>query len=88
MGPNQFKLWEIPAVVRSIVVVGALTCCALIHFMRDFKATQIQCSQEIMIYEFKYKTVEATKNICYAKDEDAVARWFKKFYSGCKNLND
>ena len=37
--------------------------------------------------------VSAIKNVCWAKGEGAVApstvnRWFKKFHSGCKNLDD
>ena len=77
-------------VVGSIVVVGVLTHCALLHSVRDLKITKVnvQCSiiEELMLYEFEqgYKIVEATKNICYAKDESAVdhstiTRGFKKF---------
>ena len=32
---------KVPAVVASIVIVGALTLCALLHFMCDLKAKQI-----------------------------------------------
>ena len=37
--------------------------------------------------------METTKNTCYGKGEDAldhsaVKRWFKKFCTSCKNLND
>ena len=37
--------------------------------------------------------MEATKNICFVKDEGAVdhstvTTLFKKFCSGCKNLDD
>ena len=49
----------------------------------------------IMVYDFEsgYSVVEATKNICCMKDEDTVdhstvIRWFKKFHSGCENLDD
>ena len=28
---KQFKLWKVPNVVGSIVVVSVLTCCALLH---------------------------------------------------------
>ena len=36
--------------------------------------------------------MEVNKNICRVKnagavDHSTVARWFKKFYSGCKNLD-
>ena len=39
-----------------------------------------------------HNAVKEAKNICCVKDEGAVdlitvSRWFKKFYSGCKNLN-
>ena len=36
---KQFKLWELPTVVGSIVVVGELTCCALLQYVYDFKTT-------------------------------------------------
>ena len=48
-----------------------------------------------MLYEFElgHNTTEATKNIYCVKGESAVDhntvnRWFKKFCSGCKNLDD
>ena len=48
-----------------------------------------------MVYEIKlgHNIVETTKNICCAKGEGAVdhsivSRWFKKFCSDCKNLNN
>ena len=83
----------------SIMVIGVLTCCALLHSMCDLKATQMnmQCSLiwKLMLYEFKldYNTVDATKNICGTKyggtiDHNTVTRWFKKFCLGCKNLDD
>ena len=42
---------------------------------------------------FEFQTVEATKNICSMKREGAVdysivTRWFKKFCTGGKNLDD
>ncbi len=61
--------------VGSIVVVGALTCCALLHSMCDLKVTQMNMQhnliQELMLYEFEldYITVEATKNICVLPDK-------------------
>ena len=36
-----FKQWKMPAVVGSIVVVGALTCCASLHSMSDLKVAQM-----------------------------------------------
>ena len=48
-----------------------------------------------MLCEFKldYESAEASKNICWGEGEGAidhntVTRWFKKFLSGYKNLND
>ena len=48
-----------------------------------------------MIYEFELgnKTTETTKSICCMKgkgviDHGIVTRWFKKFRSGCKNLEN
>ena len=32
--------------------------------------------------------METTKSICHEKNEGAVARWFKKFCSGCKKVDD
>ena len=76
--------------VVSIVVVGELIHCVLLHFICDLKATQMNMKhnliQELMLYEFKcsHNIVEATKGICCAKgesavDERTVTRWFKKF---------
>ena len=44
-------------------------------------------------FELGHNSVEAIKNICCMKEEDAidlstVTRWSKKFCSGCKKLND
>ena len=80
------------------MVVGVLTCCALLHFDCDLKTTQmnVQCRiiWELMFYKFTlgHNTTEATKNICYVKIEGAinhstVSRCFKKFCSGCQNLD-
>ena len=61
--------------VGSIVLVGVLTCCTLLHSMCGLKAAQmnVQCSlfQELILYGFKlgHKAAEAIKNICYAKGE-------------------
>ena len=50
---------------------------------------------ELILYKFElsHDTVEATKNICCAKDEDGVdhsrvTRWFKKFPLGFQNLDN
>ena len=46
-----------------------------------------------MAYKFKldHNPTEAIKNICCVKSEDKIdhtTRWFKKFCSGCKKLDD
>ena len=57
-------------VVSSIVLVGVLTCCALLHFMCDLKTAQMnmQCSliQELMlnVFEEEHNTTEESKTIC------------------------
>ena len=44
---------KVPTIVGSILIVGVLTCCALLPFLCDFKAVQmnVQCSliQEFML---------------------------------------
>ena len=51
--------------------------------------------RELTLYEFgrSHNTMEASRNICYAKGEGAfdywaVTRCFKVFCLGCKNLDD
>ena len=51
---KQFKLWYLPAVVSSTVVVGVLTYCVLFHSVYD----KFKLSYSVVI--------EATKNISYA----------------------
>ena len=66
---------KVPTAVGSIVVVGVLTCCGLLHFMWDLKVTQVNRQQsliqELMLYKFElgHNTTEATKNICCVKGE-------------------
>ena len=50
---------------------------------------------ELMLYEceLSQNVVEVTKNICCKKSESTVdystvTKWFKKFCSHCKNLNN
>ena len=47
---------EVPIVVHSIMVVGVLTCCALVHAVYVLKAAQMneQCNliQDFMLYKF------------------------------------
>ena len=85
--------------VGSIMVVGALTHYALLPSMYDLKTTQMNVPhsliQELMPHKFElgHNVKETTKNICCAKgegtvDHTTITRWFKKFCSGCKNLDD
>ena len=73
MRPKQFKQRKLLAVVGSIVVDGALTCCALLHSMCDLKDTKMNMQhsllRELTFYEFEmvHKSAEATKNIFSAK---------------------
>ena len=46
-----------------------------------------------MFYEFKLGHDRSNQNICCAKgdgtvDFSTIIRWFKKFYLGCKNLDN
>ena len=84
--------------VDSIAAVSVWTRCALIHSVWDLKAAQINVQRtlirELVFYEFKlgHNATEVTKNICAKSggliDHSTVIRWFKKFLSGCKNLDD
>ena len=77
--PKQFKVLT---VVSSIVVIGALTYCALLHYIYNLKAAQMNVQHslilELMLYEFEFQqnAVEATKTICCAVDLSTVTRWF------------
>ena len=68
----QFR-WKIPVVIGSIAVVGALTCCALFHFVYDFKAVRMNLQssliRECICYKFNlgHNATETSKNICFAK---------------------
>ena len=75
-----------------MVVIDALTRCALLHSVYDLKAEQINGQRcligELMLskFELSHNTEEATKNICCAKskravDHNMVTRQFKKFHS-------
>ena len=76
--PKQFKLWKVPIVVDSVMLVGVLTCCALLHSVCDLKITQmnmlLRLLWEFMCNKFKqvHNFVEATKTICFVKDEGRV----------------
>ena len=65
----QFKLWKVPTLVGSIMVVGVLTRSALLHSMCDLKTTQMNMHhsliQELIYYKFKIalNALEAAKII-------------------------
>ena len=60
----------VPAVVGSIVAVGALTRCASLHSVSDLKAAQMNVERrlirEFRLHEFElgHNATEATINIC------------------------
>ena len=61
---KQFKLWKAPTVV---MVVGVLTCYALLHSVRIKSCTDEYAAiliQEFMLYEFEvdHDAAEATQN--------------------------
>ena len=65
--------------------------------MENSYALQVQTRlwKIVMVYRFKlgHNDMETTKNICCATGEDvvnhiSVIRLLKKFYVGCKNLDD
>ena len=67
------------------------------NFKAVFQAIEgkLKNIQKPMLYKFKlgHNAAEVTKNICCMIGESAVnhctiTRWLKKFYSGCKNLNN
>ena len=48
---------------------------------------------DIGLENYVFWVMEPIKNICCVKDDgvvdySSITRWFKKFHSGCKNLND
>ena len=78
----------VQAIVGNIVVVGALTQCALLHCHLKAAHMNIQCSlvQELMLYETElgYNAAEPSKKICVEDegtiDDHTVTRWFNKIY--------
>ena len=52
---EQFKPLWVHAVVGNIVIVGALTQYALLHFVVNLKAAEmkVKCSREFRLYEFE-----------------------------------
>ena len=88
-----------PTVFGTIVLAAVWIYCALLDSLVDLKAAEMdmECSLiwELMLHKFElgHKAAEATKNICCVKSEGAidhsiVTRGFKKFHSGCKNLEN
>ena len=78
MWVKWFKLWKVPAMVGSIVVIGIYiyiyrTHHALFHFICDLKAAQINMQwsliQKFMFYKFELgdNVNETRKNNCCAK---------------------
>ena len=53
-------------------------------------ACSVVYSEELILYEFKlgHDAMEAAKNICCVKGQNAVIRCSKKSHLGCKNLDD
>ena len=80
-------------------MVGCIDMLCIVSLCVGFEShhMNVQCNliQELMLYklELGHNIMNVTKNICCAKDEDAVdkstvTRWSKKFCSGCKNLDN
>ena len=89
MWPKQFKLWLLSWCVN--------VCYASPHMWFDSCTDEHLRSSNSGTYALQveqgHNAMEVTKNICCTKGEDVVdhctvSRWFKKFYSGCKNLNN
>ena len=57
VGASLHVTKTVQAVIGSIVVVGVLTCYALLHSMFDLKAAQMNVKhiliQELILYKFK-----------------------------------
>ena len=86
-------------ILGSIMVVGVLTRCALLHSVCDLKAAQMNVWRslipEVILNEFKlgHNPAKATKNNRWAKgksavDHSTVTKCLKKFHVGCKNFDD
>ena len=75
------------SLVDGIVVVGSLTCYALLHAQMNVQWSQIR---ELLFYEFElgYNVAWAkTKKICMKGKGVLNHRWLKKFRLCCKNLD-
>ena len=83
--------------VGSIVVIGVLKLCALLHSVCYLKV-ELMNVQRSLIREIIHKDLKLGYNVreathCFVKDERAVdygmiIRWFEKFRKGCKRLDD
>ena len=49
--PKQWKPGNVPVMDVSIVVVGALTCCTLLHPVYDLKTAQKKCKLKLAAVE-------------------------------------
>ena len=69
MQPKQFKSQKLSAMIGSIMVVGAVTCCVFLHSMCNLKATKMNVQysliHKLMLYKYQlgHNTAEATKNL-------------------------
>ena len=79
----KFKSRKVSTVLGNIVVVSALTRCALFHSACDLKAAQIsiQCRliREFMLFELGHNTAVTSKYICCAKEKSAINQWTRNF---------
>ena len=94
-----YSLWYIYHVTKAVQAMES-THCAFLHCVCDLKAIhQVNLEHrliwDLLLYKFKlyYNSAEATKNSCCRKGKDSVihntvTRWFKKFHSSCKNLDN
>ena len=78
------KLWKVAAVVSSNEVVGALTRYALLHFVCDLKATQInvqyRLTLELMIYKFKLGYDAMERNHKHLLSERRKCSWSQMMF--------
>ena len=82
------------AMVGSIMVVGVLTCCTLLHSLCDLKAAQLNDQHslilELMLYEFVSCVIAQfnQKHLCENElDHSTVIRCQKKQFL-LRNIND
>ena len=91
----QFKPWHVFILLGSIVVVGTLTRCVLLHSVCNLKAAQMivrrcwiwelkLCQFEFAIRRLKQQKTFVEQNL----KAQLITRCFKKFHLGWQNLND